>query len=265
MTADLPPGLAPGSLKLGRGDTVIVPGRWYFLAEHKLLILRAILPATLSRTHVPSTYMLLGPFRRSRRQRRSWLRLAILFLIVVLSVDFLVMVTSNPPVTRVSPSSMHSTSTNRERVFIASMHWNNEFILRTHWNNAVIGLVEYFGADNVYISITEGGSWDNTRGALQDLDAELEKLGVERSIEFTTKSHKDEIERIPEPEEEGWIWTSRNKKELRRIPYLAEIRNKVMEKLYDLAERKSGRGQRHFDKVLWLNDVIFTVSCDPCL
>jgi hypothetical protein len=140
------------------------------------------------------------------------------------------------------------------------MFWNNEQLIRSHWRAAVLDLVRHFGADNVYISIIESGSWDNTKGALRDLDVELEKLGVERSIELVETTHKDEVERIPEPNEEGWIDTSRGRKELRRIPYLAKVRNGVMEKLQRLAERTDGRGKRSFDKILWLHDVIFTVS-----
>lgn len=132
-------------------------------------------------------------------------------------------------------------------------------IIRSHWNAAVLDLVRHFGADNVYISITESGSWDDTKGALRELDLELEKLGVERSVELHESTHKDEMERIPGLYEEGWIWTSRGRMELRRIPYLAKIRNGVMEKLKQLAERTDGHGKRSFDKILWLNDVIFTV------
>ena len=208
--------------------------------------------------------MLLSPFRRPGRLRRSWLRLIIFPLLVVISVDFILTIAINPPSKRVLPSATPSkddgSSAPQDRIFIASMHWNNELIIRSHWNAAVLDLVRHFGADNVYISIIESGSWDGTKGALKDLDRELDRLGVERSIEMYDRTHKDEIERVPGPDEEGWIWTSRGRKELRRIPYLAEIRNGVMEKLKQLAERTDGRGERSFDKILWLNDVIFTVS-----
>ncbi|RFU33789.1 hypothetical protein B7463_g2534, partial [Scytalidium lignicola] len=204
--------------------------------------------------------MLLTPFRRPRRLRRSWLRLVILFLIIVLSFDLIVTILYTAPVTRVVPIPSDTSLTRKDRIFIASMHWNNEQIIRSHWSAAVLDLVKYFGADNVYISIIEGGSWDDTRGALQELDRKLEALGVERSIEFTSKTHKNEIERQPGPDEEGWIWTSRNKKELRRIPYLADIRNQVMEKLNQLSEQNNGQEERQFDKILWLNDVIFTTE-----
>ncbi|KAM0163331.1 hypothetical protein ACHAPG_001255 [Botrytis cinerea] len=140
------------------------------------------------------------------------------------------------------------------------MHWNNELILRSHWSAALLDLVRHLGVDNVYISIVESGSWDNTKGALRDLDVELEKLGVERSIELLNITHKDEVERVPDPDEEGWIQTNRTRKELRRIPYLAKLRNRVMDKLKKLADKRDGQGKRSFDKILWLNDVIFTTE-----
>jgi hypothetical protein len=216
----------------------------------------------LQYNNAKSIRMLLSAFRRPGRLRRSWLRLVIVFLFITLSIDFIFMLTINPPLSRVPPSSASSfdpITTRKERIFIASMHWNNEPIIRSHWNAAVLDLVNYFGAENVYVSIAEGGSWDDTKGALKELDLELGKLGVERSIEMHDRTHKDEIERVPGQLEKGWIWTNRGRKELRRIPYLADIRNRVMDKLNQTSEGANGQRKRAFDKVLWLNDVIFTV------
>ena len=52
----------------------------------------------------------------------------------------------------------------------------------------------------------------------------------------------------------GWIDTPRVRKELRRIPYLSRLRNWTLEPLQELAQQ----GEK-FDKVLFLNDVVFTV------
>ena len=161
----------------------------------------------------------------------------------------------NPPIMRVPPAS----NVHKERIFIASMHWNNEAIIRSHWSPAVLDLVQHFGVSNVYVSIVESGSWDDTKGALRELDKELGKLGAKRSIDLHESTHKDEIERVPSTQESGWILTSRGKKELRRIPYLADIRNRVMYKLKELEQQPEQGGGGRFDKILWLNDVIFTV------
>ncbi|KAE8371617.1 glycosyltransferase family 69 protein [Aspergillus bertholletiae] len=139
-----------------------------------------------------------------------------------------------------------------ERIFVASTHWNNEAILRSHWNNAMIELVKTWGPENIFVSIFESGSWDDTKGALRDLDHELDRLGVRRNLTLSEITHQDEISG---PLGDGWIDTPRGQKELRRIPYLARLRNLTLRPLEDLA-----RNGIVFDKVLFLNDVIFTVD-----
>lgn len=139
-----------------------------------------------------------------------------------------------------------------ERIFIASLHWNNEAILRSHWNEAVIDLAKALGPDNIYISVYESGSWDRTKDALRELDLELDRIGVPRTITLSETTHQDEIS-LP-PADEGWIGTPRCKKELRRIPYLARLRNLTLRPLEEMVAEGIT-----FDKILFLNDVIFTV------
>ena len=141
----------------------------------------------------------------------------------------------------------------RQRIFIASTHWNNEAILRSHWNAAILELVQEIGVENIYISIYESGSWDDSKGALRELDLELERFGVSKTIILDETTHVDEIEKTPAAS--GWIDTPRGKTELRRIPYLSNLRNLSLKPLHDLA--KSGS---KFDYVLFLNDVVFKVG-----
>jgi hypothetical protein len=141
----------------------------------------------------------------------------------------------------------------RQRIFIASTHWNNEAILRSHWNAAILELVQEIGVEYIYISIYESGSWDDSKGALRELDLELERFGVSKTIILDETTHVDEVEKLPSPS--GWIDTPRGKKELRRIPYLSKLRNLSLKPLHDLA--KSGA---KFDYVLFLNDIVFKVG-----
>ena len=136
------------------------------------------------------------------------------------------------------------------KVFIASIHWNNEPILRSNWSAAVLELVDYFGPENVYISIYESGSWDNSKEVLRVLESDLERKGVQRTVKLSETTHADELR---QPPTDGWIQTPRGKKELRRIPYLSKLRNLALEPLNSLGDRIK------FDKVLFLNDVVFTV------
>jgi len=150
----------------------------------------------------------------------------------------------------------------KEKLYIASIHWNDAEILAAHWIPALLNLVTEYGAANLYISILESGSWDETKTLLRSLDSELEKLGVERRIVLEDRTHEDELTRIPDEAETGWIWGTRGRREMRRIPYLAAARNRAMEPLRELRQR-GGEGKRVFDRVVWLNDVIFTVCLSP--
>jgi hypothetical protein len=139
-----------------------------------------------------------------------------------------------------------------ERIYIASMHFNNERVIRDHWGPAVIELSKMFGKENVFVSVFESGSWDKTKRELHKMAQELERLEVPHRVEMSDATHKDEIENPDKGE--GWIDTPRGKRELRRIPFLAKLRNRTLQDLIDL--NKKGE---HFDKVLFLNDVVFTV------
>lgn len=141
---------------------------------------------------------------------------------------------------------------NDKRIYIATQHWNTAAILRSRWSNALLGLVQELGTKNVFVSIYESGSYDKTKDALRELDAALGKLNIDRKVVLSDVSHKDEIEK--EPADHGWVKTPGGKMELRRIPFLADLRNRVLEPL----EALSAQGHT-FDMVLFLNDVVFTV------
>lgn len=138
------------------------------------------------------------------------------------------------------------------RVYIAGMHFNSGVVLRAHWIAALIHLVETLGPNNVFVSIYESGSWDDTKDLLRYLDHQLEVKGVPRHIEVDEETHEQVIKKaidagqfIPDPNGEPAV---------RRIPYLAKMRNKTLKDLVELNEKDI-----HFDKVLFLNDVVFTV------
>ncbi|KAH6898671.1 glycosyltransferase family 69 protein [Thelonectria olida] len=138
-----------------------------------------------------------------------------------------------------------------ERIYIASLHWNDAHVLWRFWNEALLKLTEALGKENVFVSIHESGSWDTTKDALAALDAELARRGVPRHIEMTNELHSEMI-KVGWQGEEGWVDTPTGKQK-RRIPFLANLRNKTLRDLLEL--HKQGIT---FDKVLFLNDVIFT-------
>lgn len=197
--------------------------------------------------------MFLRSFRRNRLFNRSTVRLAVILVTVCLTWDAFSLACYDRIPNRVPPAYDH---TNHGRIFIASMHWNNEGILRSHWNYAVLDLVKHFGPSNVFVAVLESGSWDKSKDALRDLDYDLAKLDVARSIVLEDTTHAEEVLRTPSTNETGWVLTSRGRMELRRVPYLANIRNRVMTEM----RRYSKATNTRFDKVLWLNDVVFNTE-----
>jgi hypothetical protein len=138
---------------------------------------------------------------------------------------------------------------------------NSEYMLRLYWNSALLRLIDILGPENVYVSILESGSQEDTKGALRELELKLNTRGVQNRIVLgiDAEEHVERLKNVPEEgKREGWIFTARGDKgwELRRIPYLADLRNKVMAPLLEFEETSYER----FDRVLWINDVVFTVS-----
>jgi hypothetical protein len=216
------------------------------------------LPASLAE----ASHTLLSSISHLRTYSR-WFRLGLLLCVVAIILDLFLLIAIHVPIPKlaVEDSDLPAAINITERIYIASLAWNDEGILREYWIPALLDLVSHCEKGNIYVSILESGSWDGTKDALRGLDTELEKLGVERSVVLSDKTHEDEINRVPVEVEKGWIWSTRGKIEMRRLPFLARTRNAAMEKLRELAVRSDAEGgSRTFDRVLWLNgDVIFRV------
>lgn len=143
-------------------------------------------------------------------------------------------------------------------VFIASAQWNSGWVLREHWNGALLDLVVALGRENVFVSVFESGSWDDTKPALAELDERLGQLGVARAVVMEETTHYDEIVRPP-PEagtdtndDDGWVTTPDGTPTPRRIPFLARVRNRSLAPLAGLVAEG-----RRFDRIVFLNDVVF--------
>ncbi|KAB8211109.1 cryptococcal mannosyltransferase 1-domain-containing protein [Aspergillus parasiticus] len=183
-------------------------------------------------------------YRKTRR-----LRLVLFFFLVgwtlveVLRIKYTLVQQSQPELVALG----------REKIYITGLHWNSEQILREAWIAAVVDLANTIGRDNVFVSIQESGSWDDTKGALILLDQLLAENDIPRRILIDYTTHFDEISKPPTGQ--GWIETPIGTTELRRVPYLARLRNVAMEPLY----QRQTEGIM-YDKILFLNDVVFTTS-----
>lgn len=186
--------------------------------------------------------------RQLRRSRTPKALLLLLFVWSFLELLFVQQHLNSPEYGSDKPSASEG-----HRIYIASMQWNTEYLLRDRWSEAILHLVKTLGPENVFITIFESGSFDNTKVALWELDQELGKLNVNRHIEWSEHTHLEEISK--KPAGPGWVKTPRGKTELRRIPYLSKLRNHLLEDL----ESQHQKGIT-YDKVLFLNDVVFNVK-----
>jgi hypothetical protein len=147
------------------------------------------------------------------------------------------------------------------RVFIAAMLSNCAPLLSQYWIPSLLSTIKLLGSYNVYISILENGSVDGSRRTLVELEEKLKDMGVEHTIRYE-EDFRDGIKfqetgllhRILGDEGTGdnWIYTEQGWLP-RRISYLAELRNMVLEPLTRITTTP-------FDKILFINDVIFSVT-----
>jgi hypothetical protein len=139
------------------------------------------------------------------------------------------------------------------RIFITAIAWNSEKELRGFWNDALVSLVQTLGAHNVYVSLAESGSYfDDTRGALSELVERLDHMGVANTV-VTNEENHDAVET-------DLIKTRGGETLPRRIPYLAKQRNIALQPLREQAKKGVW-----YDRILFLNDVMFTVRKSPLL
>uniref|UniRef100_A0A0G4GBL2 Alpha-1,3-mannosyltransferase CMT1 n=1 Tax=Chromera velia CCMP2878 TaxID=1169474 RepID=A0A0G4GBL2_9ALVE len=126
------------------------------------------------------------------------------------------------------------------RVFITALLHQNEDIL-PQWIANVLEVIEVLGTENVFVSINEGGSNDGTSDLLRNMETELNLMGVPNQMMI------DDNESVPFKYKKG------DRKGSPRIEYLAKLRNIAMAPLWEMKENEG----IEFDRVLFLNDVIF--------
>lgn len=196
---------------------------------------------------------------RPRKRRRT--RNIVLFLLALayftIFLPFSLLLNHRAEVAAYDASIVHLAS---PQVFIATMLANCAPLLSDYWIPALLGLIDKLGPENVFVSIVENGSVDKTRNILQ----ELERILTQRQVSYTfryeegfrdgVKFQSDGLlQRLLGKEGTGdsWIWTADGQWFPRRISYLAQLRNIVLDPLRE--------STRIFDKILFLNDVIFSV------
>ena len=207
-----------------------------------------------SDSHTPAATPVTAHARRSRTCRPARVQfysrsiqylLAVLWFLAI--VEWLFFQPNLPPRTAPLGDEMASfinispqTSTTKRppmKVFIASNLYNSEEILPTY-TSSLKGLITQLGSGNVFVSIYESHSKDQTKSMLAQFDQDLERMNVSRRILSDDRDVR-----------KGKFISSVQD----RIEFLANVRNIAMQPLLDAAS-----GAEKFTHVLWVNDLVFT-------
>ncbi|KAK5939261.1 hypothetical protein PMZ80_008564 [Knufia obscura] len=137
----------------------------------------------------------------------------------------------------------------KEKVFIAA-NIIDEGLIRGQWGTSLLSLIDLLGEDNTFVSIYDNDSGEATSAALREL-----QLSMKCNSSVVTGDHLPlssfPTTRLPNGEER-----------VRRITYLAEIRNRLLRPLDSQYVTNSTEGfvsaaKTKLDKTLFLNDVYF--------
>ena len=206
-------------------------------------------------------------FLRSLRRRRVRAYLIILSISLTYLLFILPISLWRSHRAQVTAYDMSIANLPKPRVFIAAMLANCAPLLSQHWIPSLLRLVDLVGTENVFVSIVENGSVDETRLLLGGLERNLTDRGVGNTFRYeedfrdgVTFQKEGLLTRLlgKEGTRDNWILTDKGWFP-RRISYLAALRNMVIQPLHE--------STRQFDKILFINDVIFSVcllsSCLP--
>jgi hypothetical protein len=106
------------------------------------------------------------------------------------------------------------------------------------WGQRILALIDLLGEENVFLSIYENDSGSAGAGALLDFKAQV---SCNKSIVIEDKLDWADLHAVTVPG---------GSKRVKRIEYLAEVRNRALRPLDTDPEMR-------FDKLLYLNDIIF--------
>lgn len=131
-----------------------------------------------------------------------------------------------------------SANINKEKIFIAASIFDpGGDLAQGPWAENILQLVHILGPENVYLSIYEN---DSGTAALEALAALERKVPCNHTLISEEHLDIDEVPHIQLPDGTSHV---------KRIAYLAEVRNRALRPLETSPIR--------FDKLLYLNDVVF--------
>lgn len=128
----------------------------------------------------------------------------------------------------------HPANNSTSTYFFSANFYNSQDILPAFFDQ-FLQLSDYLGRDNVYISIYESNSHDNTKDLLHHFDDALTRLSIPHTVIADDSTQKP-------------FFVGNE-----RINYLASVRNLTLAPL----TRQLDERFNHFDKIVFLNDVFY--------
>jgi hypothetical protein len=126
-----------------------------------------------------------------------------------------------------------------QKVFIAASVYDKDGrLVDGAWGHAILNLIDMLGSDNVFLSIYENDGDIEAQSALKRFES---KVPCPHSLIFEPHFPLNNLSHITLPD---------GSKRIKRVAYLAEVRNKALQPLSESSTEK-------YDKILFLNDVVF--------
>ncbi|KAK4677148.1 hypothetical protein QC764_407830 [Podospora pseudoanserina] len=133
-----------------------------------------------------------------------------------------------------------------EQVFIATILYDkNGKLASGPFSDRLLRLIRILGPDNVFLSIYENDSGPKGKAALEEL-----KSRVPCKHAVTSDDHVS-LDNFPT------VLLPDGTPRVKRVAYLAELRNRALRPLDQRTKEDRINGVRKFDKVLFLNDIVF--------
>lgn len=127
----------------------------------------------------------------------------------------------------------------KQKIFIATAIYDKGgHLVNGAWGQALLNLISILGSENVFLSIYENDSGSEAHEALE---AFKRQVLCPHSLVFEEHLSHDGMDHVTLPD---------GSKRVKRIAYLAEVRNRALRPLEEPTASK-------FDRLLFLNDVVF--------
>ena len=129
-------------------------------------------------------------------------------------------------------------NTDNQKIFIAaSIYDKGGDLVKGAWGQNVLELLDILGNRNTFLSIYENDTGEEAEKALKNFE---EKVQCNKKLVYEEHMYLEDIPKVILPD---------GSERIKRIAYLAEVRNKALQPLED--------SETTYDKVLFLNDVVF--------